>query len=210
MARKVVVAVAVVGAGQHDGADARDRLGPCLAEHRLGRSAAVFARPGHASGDEARDDRGRKGRATPAGHAPGELAQLTTVGRLLALIRACRVGVNESFTRGVDVDPAAVVAELGAAAPVGRQRADRNGPRERRRPEGAAVAVVACRGDQRDSLVVAKPPPEGLEAEQRKVVAGRGSSREADDVGGPDGPSSHWERDSQPRSRRYIRWIIAS
>jgi hypothetical protein len=41
MARKVVVAVAVVGAGQHDGADARDRLGPCLAEHRLGRSAAV-------------------------------------------------------------------------------------------------------------------------------------------------------------------------
>src|SRR2546430_8631369 len=81
-------------------------------EHRVGGSAAVFAGARHPRRDQARHHRRRERGAAPGRHAP-EFAPLARARRLVVVVTAPRVRVDQPLARRVDVDPGSVVAEVG-------------------------------------------------------------------------------------------------
>src|SRR6266700_4110877 len=96
-------AAAVLPAGQRDGTDTGDRVGPCRAEHGGRRLDAVLAGTPHPVRDEpGHDGAGERG-AAPLRHAV-EVADLAEVRDHVADVLAKCVGVDEVPARRVGVD----------------------------------------------------------------------------------------------------------
>ena len=172
----------VAATGEQDRPDAGDRLGPGLGQQGGGRIRGVLAAPGHPGRDEAGHDRSREGRPAPLRHAR-ERPGLPLEGCDLAGERAGGERVDQVLARRVHLDPSAVVAEVGAAAPVGPERPDRDHSRERGWPVRQRTRAVSRRDDADDALVPAQVVQPGLEGQQRNVMPGRRRDRHVEDLG---------------------------
>jgi predicted MFS family arabinose efflux permease len=162
----------VVAAGKQDWPDAGDRLGPCLSQQGGGRIRGVLAAPGHPGRDEAGHDRRGEGRPAPLRHAL-ERPFLPREGVDVAGERAGGERVDQVLAWRVDIDPAAVVAEVGAATPVRPERPDGYHSRGCGRPVRQRARAVPRRDDAGDALVPAQVFQPRLERQQRNVVPGR-------------------------------------
>ena len=113
-----VTLVVIAAAGEQDGTHARNRLGSCLGQQGRGRFLAALTTASHPGRDKSGDDRGRERSPAPLRHA-GEVSYLPGKGCDLAVVRTSGKSVDEVLAGRVHVNPAPVVAEVRAAAPVG-------------------------------------------------------------------------------------------
>jgi hypothetical protein len=172
----------VVAAGEQDRPDAGDRPGPRLGQQGGGRRLGVLAVPGHPGRDEPGHDRRGEGRPAPLRHAR-ELPPLPREGGDVAGERAGGERVDQVLAGRVHVHPAAEVAEVRAAAPVGPERPDRDHSRERGRPLRQRALAVPRRGDTGDALVPAQVFQPDLEGHQRNIEPGRRRDRHVEYLG---------------------------
>jgi hypothetical protein len=163
-------AVVVVAAGEQDRADAGDRLGSCLGQQGDGRLLGALAVPAHPRRDQPGHDGGRERCPAPLRQA-GE-RHLPGLGRDLVSVRTAADGVDELLAWCVHVDPAAVIAEVRTATPVGRERPDGEHITECAWPGRPPGVVVARLCDADDTLVRPKQLQEGFQARRRDVLPG--------------------------------------